>query len=145
QPYPQQPEPPRAAASDPLSELARLIGETKPFDEPARQPQRGWPGQPQQPGYSAGLPPLMPEYRNDPPPMPQPDPRYAQPGAPRYGDPYTDQGHYEQPEYGHPPHAPYYGDDGRLMPEDPYAAGHYEYGEPRPRRRSGLMIAGAVC
>ena len=148
QPFQQPPEPPRASPSDPLSELARLIGQTDPFGEAARnsqqQPQRGggWPGQPQQPAYSAGLPPLMPEYR-EPPPPPQHDPRYAPPPQ-QYGAPYADHGREDQygapAEYGHRPAGPYYGDDGRLMPQDPYAGDHYDYDEPRPRRRSGLVI-----
>jgi len=144
----QPPEPPRAAITDPLSELARLIGDTKPFDEP-RQPihdrSSGWPGQP--PAYSPGLPPLMPEYRNDLPALPPtPDPRYAPPAPPRYGQQHPDyrQDHYKAPEYGHQPQGPYYGDDGRLMPQDPYEAGHYDFGEPR-RRGGGIVIAGAVA
>jgi len=148
QPQYQQPEPPPSSITDPLSELARLIGETKPFDEPRqsqRDPHAGWPGHPQQPAYSTGLPPLMPEYRNDPPPPLPPQDRYAPP-QPRYGAPYVDprdHGHHEPAEYGHPPQGPYYGDDGRLMPQDPYAGDHYGYAE--PRRRGGLMMMGVVA
>jgi hypothetical protein len=88
----------------------------------------------------------MPEDRNDPPP-PMPDPRYAPPAPPRYGQQYPDhrQDHYDPPEYGHQPQGPYYGDDGRLMPQDPYEAGHYDYGEPRRRRSGGVVMAGAVA
>jgi hypothetical protein len=163
---------PRPASADPLSELARLIGQTDPFGELSRNPppdrNAGWPAPPQ-PGYSAGLPPLMPEYRQDVPPPPPYDP-YAQqqPGYyPPQPDPYAaqqaqhghdqyDQQRYAQPpyaaeqgQYGHPADAAYYGDHGRQMPPNQYGYPQQQYAEPydderRPRRRSGLITIVAV-
>ena len=169
---------PRATPSDPLSELARLIGQTDPFGElsrnaPPADRNAGWPAQPQ-PGYSAGLPPLMPEYRQDvPPPQPSYDPYAQQQGhyPPPHADPYAGQGQYghdqydqqqyapqqyaqppypaEQGHYGHPADAPYYGDQGRAMPPNQYGYPQQQYAEPydddrHPRRRSGLITIVAV-
>src|SRR6188768_3263921 len=44
----------RAPEMDPLTELARLIGQTNPFGDqpaPARSNGHAWPGAPQAPGY----------------------------------------------------------------------------------------------
>lgn len=155
-------EPPRSSVNDPLTELARLIGQTDPFGDQAgnhqarNQQARNQPPQPQ-PSYSAGLPPLMPEYREEAPPQYD---RYAQQQgqyAPPQADPYADQGPYDHDQYGrpyvatapaqygHPVDAPYYGDNGQLMPQDQYAQHaqyapeQYDYDEPRPGRRSGLI------
>src|ERR1700687_1661782 len=68
-----------APASDPLAELARLIGRNDPFAEYAREPQAPAP------------PPAQPEagahYGSIPaPPYIEPAPQYSEP-APRYSDP----------------------------------------------------------
>ncbi|MCX7310417.1 MAG: hypothetical protein NTV56_01505, partial [Alphaproteobacteria bacterium] len=157
-PHAPMPRPQHASVNDPLSELARLIGQTDPFGEAARSaiPQRadragGWPGSPP-PQYSTGLPPLMPEYRDDRR-APQDHyvgqhagPAYSDPGQQTY-DPRYDQQPYAAPhaQYGQGrADAPYYGDNGQLMQQDPYAADPYGYEERRPRRRSGMIIVAAV-
>ena len=106
QPRPQPRQETRDAANDPLSELARLIGQTDPFADVQRPPRSeraasrndGWPAPPPAaPTYSTGLPPLMPEYRHEP----------AQPPQPHRGD-YPAQPHPTAPGYDPQPYAPPY-------------------------------------
>lgn len=182
QPAPRPQAEPRQPSSDPLSELARLIGQTDPFADTPQPPRSersplprsdGWPGQPAAPSYSTGLPPLMPEFRQEPPRQPQhrhePPPSYDPYAAQQaYEQQQYEQQHYQQPAYGAPPplppqqhygvppaqygaapaqygraDAPYYGDDGQLVADDPYAQ-HYGYEERRPRRRGGLVTVIAL-
>ena len=158
-PLPRDPAP-RTSGTDRLSELARLIGQSDFMNDPPPQapPPRdnraaGWPGSPQ-PQYSTGLPPMMPEYRDDRQQLPQdpymgqqPHPAYVEPAPqgydPRYApqqQPYSPQSQYGQGRAD----GPYYGDNGQLMPQDPYAGDPYGYEDRRPRRRSGMIIVGAV-
>ena len=126
---------PRASDTDPLTELARLIGQTRPFDPAPRGNGRDheWPGAHPPMPRAAALP-LGADYRDD---------QYAH--EPAYDDQQPQQGYeqnqYEpQTDYGQAhPQAPYYGDNGQLAVDDPYAPQQYEYDEPPPRRRSGLV------
>lgn len=142
---------PPASDSDPLAELARLIGQTKPFGETpsprSNARDREWP--------AGRLPqaqalPLAADHRDtayhDHDYRHQPDQSQA------YDQQHWDeqqqfeaQQQYDaQTDYGQgQPETPYYGDNGQLAPEDPYAQ-HDEYDEPAPRRRSGLITVGAV-
>jgi cell division septation protein DedD len=160
-PLPRDPAP-RPASTDPLSELARLIGQADFMNDPAPQAQprdnraSGWPGSPP-PQYNTGLPPLMPEYRDDRQQLPR-DPYMGQPAAPAYVEPappnydprYAQQRPAQQPyapqsQYGQGrADGPYYGDNGQLMQQDQYADDPYGYEDRRPRRRSGMIIVGAV-
>jgi hypothetical protein len=170
--------------SDPLAELARLIGQTDPFGEAARlqQPQQ----QPKQrqaedvwstrrapvpndpPRYDddfgSPLPPLRNNEFNFPPrrasdfrldrPLP-PDPAFDTPPAAAVAerDLGLDQGYAAEPampdiratapDYGAPPVGPYYGDNGQLSSQDPYAQDDHRY-DVAPRRRSGLLTVVAV-
>src|SRR3954464_9914772 len=98
----------RHVDTDPLSELARLIGQTKHFTQPEAPRANGhdhdWPGAPPE-----GLP-ADPAYHDDGQPYPRDDYHHAQyPEAHaqhRY-DPQTDYGQGDTP-------APYYGDNGQL-------------------------------
>jgi hypothetical protein len=132
---------PAFGGSDPLAELARLIGQTDPFAETARrQPQpaapRAAPDDPgdwrrhiQRPNYAEMR--EEPAFDSDPryaDPR-YPDPRYADPDAgyadpdPRYADPGSDP-HYTDPNTGYAEHDPY-----RVAPveQDRYADPHADY------------------
>jgi hypothetical protein len=141
------PEPaPRQSETDPLSELARLIGQTKPFGEQPRASgrDREWPGA----ATATTAMPLGADYRDDLPRY-EPDQGYDAPQGHDHPDQhhgYTDQPPYDaQTDYGQPDmQAPYYGDNGELAPEDPYAQQQYADEEPPRRRRSGLITVAAV-
>ncbi len=182
--YPPADAQPRAPETDPLTELARLIGQTNPFGD-ARAPRangqdRGWPGSaPAQPARAA-QPPLSADYhaheryeaqhydqqRHDQQHYDQQhydQQQYGQqqcdqqqydqqqydqhnppPSASEYAD-YPPEPYDPQTEYGQPHgSAPYYGDNGQLSPDDPYAQPQYDDEEPAPRRRSGLITVAAV-
>jgi hypothetical protein len=147
----------RASGNDPLSELARLIGQNDPLAEAApAAPRRDlrdilsgrrdadWPGSPPAPSPTnyGNPPPLVPDYRSDAPSDREP---YA---SPHHGEALEDQpSEYGDPppEYGHSQaDGPYYGDDGQLLPEDHYTHEQYAFEEPPPRRRGGLFIVVAV-
>jgi len=117
---------PAAPASDPLAELARLIGQSDPFSEYGREPR---PAAPPDAGTAYGSNAAAPSYDSIPAPpygsepaprfsepAPQynePAPRYAEPApqysepAPRYSEPAPQYGQ----EQGHPPAAPRYAAD----------------------------------
>jgi hypothetical protein len=127
----------RVSDTDPLSELARLIGQTKPFGDHQAARANGrdndWPGSPAPRTQPL---PLGADYRDD---------------EPRYESEHQAQGHDQhhhdqQTDYGqHQPEAPYYGDNGQLAPADPYAQPQYDdYEDQPPRRRSGLITVVAV-
>src|SRR4051794_4564257 len=88
-----------APASDPLAELARLIGRNDPFAEYAREPQP--PAQPEAGAHYVGIP--APPYIEPAPQYSEPAPRYSEP-APRYSDP-----------------APQYGQDSRQDSRQDYS------------------------
>jgi sporulation related protein len=81
--------PTAAPASDPLAELARLIGRNDPFGEYAREPNPVAPP-PAQPDYGSIPAPQYeepaPQYREPPPQYTEPAPQYSEP-APHYNDP----------------------------------------------------------
>jgi hypothetical protein len=130
-------------SSDPLAELARLIGQNDPFGEYARDtrpaPAAPTPVPPQQ-DFGAGhggIP--TPQYEPAPPPYNEPAPRYVEPAPPRYSEPppvprYSDPPvpHYSEPtlpRYSDPAPAPQYGQD-HSQPAAP------RYSEPAPPRYS---------
>jgi hypothetical protein len=91
--------PPRQSETDPLSELARLIGQTKPFGELPRANSREWPGA----APTAPALPLGADYRDDLPRY-EPEQGYDAPdgqGHPDEHHGYANQQPYEaQTDYG---------------------------------------------
>jgi hypothetical protein len=146
----------RGGENDPLTELARLIGQTNPFGEQQQRTPRPsgrdheWPGSPSMaPAQSYAQPlPLAARYDDgyqddgayDTQPQsyspPPPASAYTEHQDAQY-DPHTQYGQGE-------PAAPYYGDNGQLSADDPYAQQQYDYQEP-PKRRSGLITVVAVA
>jgi SPOR domain len=139
-----------AGASDPLAELARLIGQSDPFAEygrdtarrapPPREPTVDW-SAPSAPGYAPQTP------QDFPPPPParpvepyeaahyaQDDHYHAEADAPGYASHPDDLAHAEAGGY----EQPY--DDASL----PYAAEDQAYEHIQPRRHRGLMAIAAV-
>ena len=137
------------AGSDPLAELARLIGQTDPFAEFGREnPRRVVPP----PAAKAPPPSFGPADYFDastapPPPRPsplQPPPAYVPPSAPRQPyatarDPHAGEGHAPG-EAGAYDAGAYHPGNAHLGPEE---AGYYEDAPP-PKRRMGIIAIAAV-
>jgi hypothetical protein len=135
--------------SDPLAELARLIGQTDPFAEFGREnPRRVVPP----PAAKAPPPSFGPADYFDastapPPPRPsplQPPPAYVPPSAPRQPyatarDPHAGEGHAPG-EAGAYDAGAYHPGNAHLGPEE---AGYYEDAPP-PKRRMGIIAIAAV-
>ena len=136
------------SASDPLAELARLIGQTDPFAEFGRENARRAP---------PAAPPAAPSFSSadyfDAPSAPPPHPAPLQPPAyappPRARQPYAAGAEqlYPPPGASHPaggPGAfeedPYHPSNAELGPEE---HGFYEDAPP-PKRRMGIMAIAAV-
>ena len=163
-PYPSNEQPPRRAAagtagSDPLAELARLIGQTDPFAEFGRDSTRRASAPPPAPAPDYSPPPPAPEApaaapaydvteyfgaAGAPPAQPQP------PAAPPYGAPGQAPPAYADPTYAagadlyHPENeVPGYAGGGY----QPHPAGDDEHiydDAPPVRRRMGVMAIAAV-
>jgi SPOR domain len=152
-PYPSNQQAPRrtsagSAGSDPLAELARLIGQTDPFGEFGRDNAR-----------RAAAPPSAPAPDYSPPPLASAAPAYdvteyfgttnAPPPAAPYGTPGQAQPTYAEPAYGaaadlyhHDSEVPGY-ESG--YPPHPAADEEHVYDDAPPiRRRMGVMAIAAV-
>lgn len=131
------------AGTDPLAELARLIGQNDPFAEfgsdAARrraaprqeQPEIDWTAPPSVPGY-----PQQPVSAPQPtmPPPPQADVYHTAEAAPGYADAPADMAAYAQdPQYPYDPNNP------ELGPEE-----QDFYDDVPPRRRMGVLAIAAV-
>jgi len=146
---------PPAAGSDPLAELARLIGQTDPFGDLGKEPRRTPAPQPEPAmDWKAPPPQSFAPHEPAPPVAPHDYPRdYPPQSAPQYGEPPRfDQAAYSQPqgtglydvEQGVPAYltqrsqAPGYDQHG-FQPGEPDDG----YDDVPPRRRIGVMaIAG---
>lgn len=165
---PAEPSAARNPANDPLTELARLIGQHDPFSDPVPETARrdlrdilagrrkdDWPSAPEAPAQQE------PEDHYDDAPFINDDRHFPSVSAidelPRAEQRYDDVAPYDpQTEYGQePPQAPLYGDNGQLVPEDTYltddqlspgnyAPEHRVAEETQPRGRKGLFAVVAV-
>ncbi|MGZ5897630.1 MAG: hypothetical protein ACXWJ6_15415, partial [Xanthobacteraceae bacterium] len=164
---PAEPSAVRNPTNDPLTELARLIGQRDPFTDPVPEAARrdlrdilagrrkdDWPSAPEVPAQQEQ------EYDNHAPFID--DDRHlpslsAIDELPRAEQGYDDHAPYDpQTEYGQElPEAPLYGDNGQLVPEDTYltddqlspgnyAPEHRVADEAQPRGRKGLLAVVAV-
>jgi hypothetical protein len=153
----------RSGPIDPLSELARLIGQTDPFADPipaaARRDLRDILSGRRNDDWNASPAPAQSEYEEPAPLAPD---HHDFPSALSVNElPHIERlnGHsqpYDPPtEYGQAePDAPLYGDDGRLLPDDAYqndqySPGHYQpeaypAEEPPAQSRKGLFAVIAV-
>jgi len=148
---------PRGADTDPLSELARLIGQSDLFGAQAKEAPRGtgfyraadvdpaWQDQPADDGYAqAG--PAQDGYAYEPAPAEQDAGQYGQ-----YSDaaqPHHDQYYqYDAPQVAEPYYEGQYDENGQLLPQEVFYADDAPAEEgyaPAPRRRSGLVTVLAV-
>jgi hypothetical protein len=150
------------SGSDPLAELARLIGQTDPFGEFGRKsaPGQAAPAMPEQtrahpqpymPAAQARQPAQHEPAQHEPTQAYRPSHNYGRPGA-------HDQADYRQPDHGSVPppaahgHDAQYADDSAVYEYDAYdpnnaafdadESGYYD--EPKPRRRSSILAVAAV-
>src|ERR1043166_3991250 len=120
---------PAAPASDPLAELARLIGRNDPFSEYGKDARPAVPQPTPQPGarYDVSLP--VPPFHNEPAQPPyaaEPAPRYSPEPAQHYSpDP-------APPSYGHETAPRYASEYPPCVYDDP--AGHNDWPVPAPPR-----------
>jgi hypothetical protein len=152
----------RGTGSDPLAELARLIGQSDPFAEVGRSSSRAGDGREE----TAATPPAAPDWRGSPPPYhvlrnqdaplaPQFEPDGHQPSA-AYHD-VDEHGYARETQYGDPDHLAHHQDDAAYAApahEHEQDGAYYDDGKPTApqeeiyddpphagRRRSGMLTA----
>jgi cytoskeletal protein RodZ len=151
-------DPARHAVSDPLAELARLIGQDEAFGAIVRnsarpEPQRE-PDPPPPPWRNRSEPPSWQGRHEEPAAHDTNSYAYGEPSAPAVHDPHHyDDGHVAEDAHAHQGAAQAAGHDnhdagGEYYDEGREEEGHYEgeedYADPLPQRRRGILIIAAA-
>jgi hypothetical protein len=157
-------DPARQAVSDPLAELARLIGQDEAFGAIVRNSARPEPGQPQRepdpspPRWRERSEPAGWQVRDEQPAAYDPHAYgHDEPAAPAAYDPHQyDDAHTAEEahaahapaetagHYGHDAGGEYYGEGAEGHEDDGHYEGEEEYADPVPQRRRGLLVMAAA-